>query len=197
MKIHKIKQGSDKWLKLRLGKFGSTDAQAIASQGRGMETKCYEKVAELITGELGYQYTNPDIERGNNLEDMARSAYEIATGNIVKQVGYVEVSDHVGGSPDGLVDDDGLIEIKCPNNINFVRFLDTRKIDSAYMWQMQHLIHITNRKWCDYVVFNEALDRIEVERVVADEKMVKKLEEGLEVGVKRLKKLWKKSLKKH
>jgi len=190
MKIyHDLKQGSDEWLKIRLGKFGSTDAQAVASNSRGLTTKVYEKVAELIIGQPKEQYTNADMERGNELEGMARSAYEIETSRIVKQVGYVEIDSYTGGSPDGLVGNDGGIEIKCPSDANFIRFDYTRKINSGYIWQMLHLLLITERKWWDFVVFNEKLNKIIIIRIERNEDKIEKLRVGLESGIDQIKKV--------
>jgi len=188
MKIYdELEQKSEEWLKVRLGKFGSTDAQAVAAGGGGLTTRVFEKVAELIIGQPKAHYTNADMERGIELEPMARSAYEIETGNAVKQVGYIELDSCVGGSPDGLVGDDGLVEIKCPSNTNFIRFAFTRKIKSAYVWQMQHLMYISDRKWCDFVAFNEKLDRIIIIRVERDEAKIEKIRIGLESGIEKLK----------
>jgi len=60
-------------------------------------------------------------------------------------------------SPDGLVNDDGLVEIKCPNTATHVDFLQTGKIDQKYIWQMQSQMSCTGRKWCDFVSFDDRL----------------------------------------
>lgn len=184
MKIYNdLVQGSDEWLKVRLGRFGGTDAQAVATNGKGLETLCYQKVGEIITSRPSSSYTNPDMERGNLLENTARSAYEIQTGNQVVQVGYIELNERVGVSPDGLINDDGLVEIKCPTDANFVRFMIEKKPDTKYIWQMHHQMYVTNRKWCDFVVFNDNLDKIEIVRIERDEAKIDKIEVGLKLGV--------------
>jgi putative phage-type endonuclease len=188
MKIYKnLIQGTDEWLNTKLGKFGSTDAQAVASNGRGLDTKCYEKAAELIIGKPKESYTNEHIERGKELESMARSVYEIETGNLVKEVGYIELSEFVGCSPDGLVGDDGLIEIKCPSDANYIRSLYEDKIDSKYVWQMQHQMYVSNRKWCDFVIFNESLNQIHIRRVERDRQAIEKIMIGLVEGEEKIK----------
>lgn len=184
MKLYNdLVQGSPEWLAVRLGKFGGTDAQAVATNGKGLETLCFQKVGEIITNRPSTTYTNPDMERGNELEDTARSAYEIQAGNQVVQIGYVELNEYVGVSPDGLIGDDGLVEIKCPTDANFVRFMIEKKPDTKYVWQMQHQMYVTDRKWCDFVVFNDNLNKMEVLRVDRDESMIEKLRIGLEQGV--------------
>lgn len=189
MKIYtheELPQGSDQWLKVRLAKFGGTDAQAVATNGKGLETKCYEKVGEIITGRPKSNYVNADMERGNELEEQARFAYEMLTGQKVTQVGYIELSERVGVSPDGLVGEDGMIEVKCPTDANFVRFMVTKKPETKYVWQMQHQMYVADRKWVDFVVFNDNLNKIEIMRVERDEAKIEKIRIGLEEGVKKI-----------
>lgn len=185
MKIYdEIVQGSPEWFKLRLGKFTATNAQAIATNGKGLETLCFEKVAELKTGKFKEEYTNPDMERGNDLEELARNSYELETGIVVKRVGFIEKSERIGCSPDGLIEEDGLQEIKCKNDANFVKYLYNREIDSAHIWQMQMQMLISERKWCDYVVFNPNFDKpVIITRVQRDELAIEKLRIGLEKGL--------------
>jgi putative phage-type endonuclease len=190
MKIYQeLEQGSEEWLKLRLGKFGGTDAQAVATNGKGLETLCFEKVGEIITGRLKEQYKNEDMQRGNELEKTARLAYEMETSNIVTKVGYIELNEFIGVSPDGLVGEDGMIEIKCPCDAVFVRFLYDKKIDTKYEWQMQHQMFVSGRKWVDYVLFNDNLNKIEVNRVERDEAKIEKLRIGTEAGVLKIKEI--------
>lgn len=183
MKIIDVKQGTPEWLALKLGKFGGTDATAVASNGKGLETLCFEKVAEILTGRSKDNYTNPDMERGNEFENIARSSYEIKTGNLVTQIGYCQLNDYVGVSPDGFIGDDGLVEIKCPNDSNFIRFLYEKKPASNYIWQMQHQMFVTDRKWCDFVVFNDNLNKMEVLRIERNEQSIERLRLGLDQGV--------------
>ena len=129
MKIHNIDQNTPEWHALRLGKFTASNAQAIANNGKGLETLCFEKVAEILTGKAKESYTNDDMQRGNDLEEMARNSYELETGIVVKRVGFIEKSDRIGCSPDGLIAEDGLQEIKCKNDANFVRYLFDKKIN--------------------------------------------------------------------
>ncbi len=188
-KFHSMEQGSDEWFAARLGKFGGTTAQALATNGKGLETKVFEKVAEILTGRFKYIPDNEDMKRGRELEDMARKIYELQTGREVETVGYVELDKYTGVSPDGFVGDDGLIEIKCPNDANFIRFMYDKKIDSGYLWQMQHQMFVTNRDWCDFVVFNDNLDRIEIIRVERDEEKIDKIKTGLKSGIEKIEKV--------
>lgn len=184
---NEIQQGSPEWLQLRLGKFTASNAQAIASNGIGLTTLCFEKAAEILTGKMKEQYANADMDRGNELEEMARNSYELETGIVVKRVGFVEKSDRIGCSPDGLIAEDGLQEIKCKNDPNFVKFMFDKKIDTAHLWQMQMQMLITDRKWCDYVVFNPNFPKsVIVVRVERNEADIEKLRFGLEKAQEQL-----------
>lgn len=188
MKIYdKIEQGTPEWLMLRLGKFTASDAQAIASNGKGLETLVFEKAAEILTGKLKDEYTNADMDRGNELEEQARNEYELATGVVVKRVGFIEKSERVGCSPDGLIGEDGLQEIKCKNDANFARYMFDKIIDPAHIWQMQMQLLISERQYCDYVVFNPNFPTsVIVTKVVRDEIAIEKLRIGLEEAQEKL-----------
>lgn len=196
MIIHnQLIQGSFDWLQVRLGKFGGTDAYTVSVNGSGLKTLALKKASEIITGRSSDTYTNADMERGNAFESTARSAYEMTTGNLVTQVGYIEKDQFIGVSPDGLIADDGLIEIKCPKDEVFVKFLfekselGIKAIPTKYYWQMMHQIYVSERKWCDFVLFNDNLDRIDVTRVERDEKAIEKLETGLKEGITQVQKI--------
>lgn len=190
MQIINCYQKTEEWQKIRLGKFGGTDAQAVATAGKGLETLCYQKVGEILTQRPAKEpYTNSDLDRGNELEPIARQAYELETGSKVTQVGYILKNEFVGVSPDGLVGDDGMIEIKSPSDAVFVRYLFNREIDPKYLWQMQHQLLVAERKWVDYVVFNDNLNRLEITRVLRDEAKIEKIRIGLEIGEATIKKI--------
>lgn len=188
MKIYnEITQGTPEWFEVRLGKLTASKATAIATAGRGLETLVYEKAAELITRKLPDAYTNQDIERGKELEHKARNAYEIETGNVVHEVGFIELDEFTGCSPDGLVGNDGLVEIKCPKDSVFIKYLYTGKVDTGYMWQMQMQMHVTSRKWVDYVVYNPNFrNPLIIKRIDRDEAKIKKIKEGLATGKAKL-----------
>jgi exodeoxyribonuclease (lambda-induced) len=190
MKIYKYPQGSDEWFEVRLGKLTASTAQAIATNGKGLETLCFEKVAERMTGKMKEQYTNLDMERGKELEYTARSSYELEAEDLVKEVGFVELNEYIGCSPDGFVGADGLVEIKCPNDTNFTRYLYDKKIDPKYWYQMQMQMYVTDREWVDYVVYNQNYQKHITERVVRDQKAIKKITDGLDAGVKKMEEIW-------
>lgn len=184
MTIHDVKQNTPEWFQVRLGKFTASNADTIAANGVGLKTLCFKKVAEIQTGKEEEEvYTNPDIERGREREEMGQNVYELETGTPVVQVGFVSSSERVGCSPDGLIGEDGLLEIKSKNDANFVKYRYEKKIETKYVWQMQMQMLVTDRQWCDYVVFNPNFEKqIIVVRVERDEVAIEKLRLGLEEG---------------
>lgn len=189
MKIHNdIIQGSDEWLEMRRGKMSSSHSQEIGNNGKGLETYCKKLVMERYCNELEH-YTNPDIDRGNELEPLARDIYQIEYEK-VEQVGLVEYSEDFISSPDGLVGKNGLIEIKCMNNMNHFQFIIDKKIQSKWIWQMQGQMLATGRKWCDFVAYNPNFDKsLVVVRVDADQTMQDKILSGIELGKNLIKQL--------
>jgi putative phage-type endonuclease len=187
MIIHDIKQRSDEWFAIKRGKMGASHAQAIASQGKGLETYLIELMSEYYSIAPKENYTNEHIERGNELEAQARAIYELETGNEVEEVGFIELDEYVGCSPDGLVGEDGLIEIKCPSDKVYFQYLLDRKIDTGYMWQMQMQMLICQRKWCDYVCYNPNFEKsIVIARVIPSIEEFAKLEKGFEIARARI-----------
>lgn len=185
MKIHyDIQQGSEDWFLLRLGKYTCSDGQAISANGKGLETLAFTKVAERLTKKAMESYDNEAMQRGRELEELARNSYELEKGITTKQIGFVELDEWIGGSPDGFIGDDGLIEIKCPTDRVFVEYMFYKKIDTKYLAQMQMQMFITGRKYCDYVLFNPNFEKsLIITRVLPDKEMVEKIQMGLTKGV--------------
>lgn len=194
MQIHKdITQGSPEWFELRLKyPLTASEAQAIGNQGKGLETLCWEKMAQKYSSADKEQYSNKDLERGKELEPQAISLYELETSNTVETVGFVtneEISKVGGASPDGLVNEDGLIEVKAfADTKHFKAVIDFKKtgkfeIESQYVWQMQMQMLFTGKKWCDFVAYNPNYKQsLLIQRVEADEEKQKDIIEGLKKG---------------
>lgn len=196
MIIHDVPQGSTEWEWLRAQRLTASNAQAIAAGGAGLKTLCYQKVANMVTGTLPDQIRNKDIERGHAMEPKARAAYGLIKNCKVQVVGFVEIDEFVGFSPDGfpLADDpegDGLIEIKCKNNEHHLRLLLEEKIDPAHIWQMQMQMLLAGRKWCDYFAYNEFYGEMQfLLRIYPDADMQAKLADGLALGREIMKKMY-------
>lgn len=188
VKIHDVVQKSPEWFALRKQyPLTASKAQAIGNNGKGLETLCYEKLAEAYSSGVVEDISNRHTERGVELEPQARSLYELETGVTVKEVGFItnnKVSSVAGASPDGLVVKDGLLEIKCFDDAkHFKMTIQGLEIESQYVWQMQMQMLITERKWCDFLAYNPNYEKsLLIKRVDADNEMQKAIIEGLKKG---------------
>jgi len=182
MKIYdNLEQGTEEWLKIRAGKFTASSFHTCFGKSETRNTLLLKISAERLTGKMIEEnYTNSDIERGVELEDEARSLYQEKTFNSVKEIGFAELDDWVGSSPDGLIGDDGMIEIKCPRETTFLSQVINDRIKPEYITQIQFNMYVLNRKWCDYVIYNEDLG-LNIKRVERDEEYIKKIIECIEV----------------
>ena len=156
-----IQQGTPEWLELRRGKVtASRVADILAKTKTGPSASRNNYLIELalqrVTKTIEESYTNAAMEWGTQTEPQARVAYEVKTGNFVDQVAFI---DHptiagFGCSPDGLVGDSGLIEIKCPNSATHWSYIKANEPPNKYFIQMQAQMAVTGAKWCDFVSFD-------------------------------------------
>lgn len=181
--IRGIEQRSPEWFNLRKLKMTASEAQAISACGKGLETYITELCCNYFSNAEEERYTNKDMQRGIELEAEAKNLYELETGNKIEQVAFVIYNEFVGCSPDGLVGNDGLVEIKCHNNIKHFKMLLGEPIESGYIWQMQMQMLICERLWCDYVAYNPNFkDLFIIKRIERDIEMQQKLLRGFERG---------------
>ncbi|MCK4625043.1 MAG: YqaJ viral recombinase family protein [Phycisphaerae bacterium] len=188
-----IIQRSDAWWEIRCGKITATNFPTMAnSKSKStLDTLCFKTAAEILTGvPIENSYSNDAMETGIALEDEARRAYEIERLKHVLEVGFIEFDDMFGVSPDGLVDDDGLIEIKCPTAHVHLRYLNSKgKAWRAYRWQCQGGLFVSNRKYLDFVSYQPMFPpekQLLIERVSPDPESFEKLKEGMAVCKKRI-----------
>ena len=198
MKIYtNLEQKSDEWLRIRSGKLTASNAQAIATGGKGLQTLCLETIAEFYSTVPKEQIENEHIQRGIEFESEARSVYEMETGNKVIEVGFVELNEYVGCSPDGILEGQPIgIEIKCPSDRVYLDVLLNKTIDPKYYAQMQMQMMICEWTACDYVVYNPNFEIcICIQRVYPDDEFRKKLTAGLKKGTEIIKDLHEKMRK--
>lgn len=159
--MEKIEQGSNAWKQLRLGKVTASriaDVMSKTKSGYGAGRKNYmtQLMIERLTGTVEEGYTNAAMLWGVDVEPQAGDAYESYTGVLVAKASYYPhpAIERSGASPDGLVGEDGLIEIKCPNTATHIKTLLGAPIDRKYLLQMQWQMACTDRQWCDFVSFD-------------------------------------------
>ena len=181
-----MEQGTDAWFNARIGKVTASrvaDLMAKTKTGYSASRDNYmaQLVCENLTKTKAEGFTNAAMEWGTEQEPFARAAYEAKTGVMVEEVGFVPhpLIEWAGASPDGLVGDDGLVEIKCPNTATMIDTLLTEKVPSKYNIQMQFQMACTGRHWCDYVVFDPRMPakaQLFVKRVFRDDAFIQEME---------------------
>ena len=159
MNSTEIIQGTPEWHQARLGCLTASRANdaCAAESTAAYQNYLWQLVAERETGQAEESYSNADMQRGTDMEPIARAAYEAHTGTFVTQTGFwlhPEIK-HFGASPDGLVGDEGLIEIKCPRTSTHLRYLSEGKVPTKYKRQMICQLLCTGRKWVDFVSFDD------------------------------------------
>lgn len=191
-----IEQRSPEWFEIRKGKITSSEIHKIMGKSDLTETaKTYllEKVCEHFGG-----YTEPAtgqaLEWGTELEPVAIQHYEQATGVKVEKASFIPVDDFYGGSPDGLIASEGIIEVKCPfKSANHFKhgLIDTaekfKKVVPNYYYQCVSNMICAGVKWCDFISFDPRVKeeyqmfvyRLELEKEEADS-----VQERIKIAIK-------------
>mgnify|MGYP003635955244 FL=1 len=163
--IETCEQGSAEWLAMRLGKVTASKVSDVLSKGRGSapskmsETYMIELIAEVLTGNSKPFFENDAMRWGTETEPQARAMYAVNNDFIdVKEVAFVEHNEQVGISPDGLIGEDGLLEIKCPNTTTQLKRALSDDYSADYKAQIQMQLWVTEREWCDFLSFDPRLD---------------------------------------
>lgn len=176
-----IEQRTDDWYAARLGKVTASSLYKVLAKtktGYGADRGNYmtQLVLERVTGTKADSYTNAAMQWGIDQEPFARAAYEAKTGVLVEEVGFVShpTIEAAGASPDGLVGDDGMVEIKCPDSKTALEcWLSENPVEGKYFAQMQWQMRCADRAWCDYVVFDPRMPakaQLFITRVMRDDK---------------------------
>lgn len=182
-----IQQRTAEWYAERCGSLGASaiaDAISKGKDGKAGATSANLRarlVTERLTGIPAATFKSAAMDHGIETEESARLAYEAFAGCFVSETGIHKHPTIAGthASPDGLVGDLGLIEIKCPNSTTHIETLKTGKIKTGYIYQMQWQMACTGRDWCDFVSFDPRLPiglQLFVKRVDYDAALLDKLE---------------------
>ena len=184
--MHDMEQGTPEWLSVRLGKATASkiaDIMARTKTGVSASRANYhaQLVAERLTGFATDFFVSPAMQHGSDTEAAARDAYQILALCSVAEIGF---ADHptipmAGASPDGLVGDDGLVEIKCPNTAAHIATLRGGGIADKYRKQMLWQMACTQRAWCDFASFDPRLPeamRLHVQRIHRDDVAIAEME---------------------
>jgi putative phage-type endonuclease len=179
-------QYSTEWFAERRGKATASRIADIISKTRtgwGASRTNYaaQLIAERLTDETQESYTNAAMQWGIDTEPRARVAYEFFSDNAVTEVGFVVHPrlDQSGASPDGLVGDTGLVEIKCPSTATHIATLLSQAVPAKYIVQMQWQMACTERDWCDFVSFDPRMPErlcLFTRRILRDSAKLEQLE---------------------
>lgn len=185
--MSEILQRTPEWFEFRLGKVTASrigDLMAKTRSGYSASRANYmaELVIQRLTGTVEQGFTSPAMQWGTEQESNARNAYSFFTENAVEEIAFINhpTIEQAGASPDGLVGDDGLVEIKCPNSATHLDTLLTGKINNKYILQMQWQMACSSRKWCDFVSFDPRFPedlKIFIKRVNRDDELIAKITE--------------------
>ena len=160
-----MEQQSEAWFAARLGKVTASRVKDVMAQGRGgapsatRRNYMMELLCQRLTGTRDEGFTSAAMQRGTDLEPVARSAYEIDKGVMVVEPGLIAHPRITGfaASPDGLVGADGMLEIKCPLTATHIAVMQSGKHDTQYDWQMLSQMACADRDWVDFVSFDDRL----------------------------------------
>ena len=182
-----IEQRTDDWYAARLGKVTASSLHKVLAKtktGYGADRGNYmtQLVLERVTNSKADGYSSAAMQWGIDQEPFARAAYEATRGVMVDEVGFIPhptIKD-AGASPDGLVGDDGMVEIKCPESKTALEcWLSENPVEAKYFAQMQWQMRCADRSWCDYVVFDPRMPakaQLFIKRVERDNAWLEKAE---------------------
>lgn len=193
--IKDIEQGTEEWLELRFGWITASRFKDVMSGGAGKTRKAYmyHIASEILTGERTKTFSNEYMEWGTETEPQARSMYQLRTGNRVDEVAFIKHdSIKAGCSPDGIIGDDGMIEIKCPKTTTQIETYLSGKMPTCHKAQVQGQLWVAEREWCDFVSFDPRINGAAsymCVRVERDDEYINTLKSAVELFEKDLNEL--------
>lgn len=152
LQVFHCEQNSEEWVRARLGIPTASEFKSILAKGEGKMRRTYlHKLAgERLTGEPADSYSNAHMERGHAMEDEARRLYAFMADVEPQRVGFVR-NGNVGCSPDSLIGDDGVLEIKTRLPHLQIELLVADRVPPEHRAQIQGQLWVTGRAWCDFV----------------------------------------------
>ena len=200
-----VEQGSEAWLKLRLGLVSASRFKDIMTSSRSKtdpfsttaRSYMLELIAEILTGEQK-TVKGPALDWGTNNEKNAQVEYAFEQGVTVEEKGICMTDDKlVGASPDGFVGEYGGLEIKCPyNSANHIATVISGEMPKEHIPQVQGNMLVNSRLWWDFVSYDPRIDgegRLFIQRIIRDEEYIAKLEEKITAFVIEMQRILKES----
>ena len=154
----------------------------MSKSTKGYQDMINSIVYERLTGEIPESFSNEWMQRGIELEPEARRSFEFETFQKVKQIGFVEFDEWIGCSPDGIIGDDGLLQIKCPKYNTLINYHVSGKIGRDYEMQLQGEMFVTGRKHNIFYAWHPKLKSFRL-KVARDEDAIKKIRDELAIAI--------------
>ncbi len=179
-----IQQNSEEWFNARLGRFTASEFKDLfmGKATAGYEKAIYKPIYERLTGESPESFTNDYMERGHELEPFAVEKYEMETMTETTNGGFWLLGDWIGASPDRMVEDDGILEIKSPAFNTMIRYLLKQELPKQYFYQVHGQLYVTGRKWCDFIAYHPKLKPV-ILRINRDEKVIIEIHNQLQESI--------------
>ena len=180
-------QRTDEWYLARKGRFTASSIKNLlmAPSTKGYQDEVKRVVFERFTGLNIESFESEWMTRGKELEAEAINMYQATTFNVVEPCGFFPSGEWMGASPDGLIGDDGLLEVKCPKWNTMIDYILEKKVPKDYYIQIQTQMICTGRTWCDFVAYHPGMELLII-RVEADEAMQKSLIDAVDVAVEKV-----------
>lgn len=183
-----MEQGSEEWFIARAGKVSSSRIKDIVPGKRGEYLKAREDykmqlLAEILTNTPKQEINAKELDWGKTQEGAAVFAYEVHTGLNVDRCGFIEKTNLFGGSPDGLVGEDGCIEIKCPFNPSNHIYTLLNGTPEEHIWQCQSNLLVTGREWIDFISYRPDMPdsmKLYIKRTFRDEEKIAVIQKEVE-----------------
>jgi hypothetical protein len=188
LEIIDCEQGSSEWFRIRMGMPTASNFKELLITPRikgetfskGAITYMYKLAGERLINEPMQNMSNAHMQRGHDDEPRARIAYYFETNNVVKQVGFM-INNGAGYSPDGIVGDDGNIEIKSKLPHLQIETIIADVAPDEHIAQMQGGLWVSEREWCDFVSYCPRLLKPFIKRVHRDENLIEKIAERVRI----------------
>jgi YqaJ-like recombinase protein len=179
IEIFECEQGSPEWFSVRLGMPTASEFATLLSTGRGggesktRRTYLYKLAGERITGTPMESYTNKYMERGKALEPEARDYYQFLTNSKLQRVGFIK-NTNKGCSPDSLIGNDGMLEVKTEAPHLLIERLETDKLPDDHYAQLQGNLWVSEREWIDALIYFPGMPA-SLKRVFRSDEYIKNL----------------------
>jgi hypothetical protein len=184
LEVHNMDQGSPEWFAVRRGLPTASNFATIMAKGRSggesktRQTYLYKLAGERITGDPMDNFSNHHMERGHEMEPEARQLYAFLNDAELKQVGFV-TNGPKGCSPDSLIGDNGMLEIKTKLPHLMIAALEADEFPSDHRAQCQGQLWVAEREWVDLVCYWPKMPPL-IKRAYRDEEYIKSMSDAVD-----------------